>query len=410
MIIRQNEERADNHQGYILLFLTAFYFFFTFFEPYLNQRFGALTKYYILLLVILFVLKKKGLIQINPIIMPLVVWFIYLCCTLLWSKDDTIAKLHFFTICASVIFAICLIQTPVDRRWINYMVFPLWIGSFLIGFLSMFSHTAYVGVEKRQVLSLFGYQTDPNNQAIFLMFGISIALYYMIVERRKILFCIATVVVSLLSILMTASRGAFLSVGIMIAIIFVFILRDWKLKVLFFIALAVLLLLVYRYIPSIVSSSSMERLTEFDTYEGGGARLELWTNAFKLCSENPIYIVFGAGWGTYNIINTGHGMHNTYVEIFSNTGMIGLCLFFYPIVKCLIFLMKRKKYLPIFIAISVLLPCFFIDCINKRFFWNAIYFILVSYLIEVNDRDNEKISDGFSASSGCKNYIIKDGK
>ena len=367
----------------LLQALTIFYFFYSFFEPYFNQLIGPIMKFYIILLVGLYVAHYNGKFQLNNFHKSILCWFTLYCISLLWARDYTIGKMHFFTVCGAVALLVCLTQVPIDNRIISYSIYTFWSGSFIVGLLSLVFHSSYyhygLQFSARQVLTIAGVQTDPNDQAVFLLFGLSISLYYIFVKREKIILSIVTIVVNAISMMMTASRGGFLSFGLMVLIIVVFVVRELKTKVWIILSsLAVVVLIVY-FLPRFISISSLERLLQFDTYEGGGNRITFWKSGFHLLNENLFYYCFGAGWGSYYNYEGTYGMHNTYIEMFCNSGIIGLLLFFYPITRCLLYLWKRREYLAIFIAIAIFLPAFFLDCINKRFFWNAIYFLFFVY-------------------------------
>ena len=248
-------------------------------------------------------------------------------------------------------------------------------------------HSAYrASFSARQVLTILGVQTDPNNQACFLMFGISISLYYIITRKQMIVPGIATIVINMFSMMMTASRGGIVAVVAMLIIILLFVVKDTKTKIWGIIGVAAVAFIVFRYSNIYVSVASIERLVDLEDYEGGGHRIEIWKNALQLVNENPLYYLFGAGWGSYYTYNGWLGMHNTYLETFCNTGLIGLFLFYYPILKSSIYLWKKERYLPIFIILPILIAAFFLDSINKRYFWNS---ILVLFLFYFNERDKD---------------------
>ncbi len=164
----------------VLYGMTAFYFFYSFFEPYFNQLIGPIMKFYIIALVGLYIVHYKGKFQVNNLSKSILFWFALSCISLLWARDYTIVKMHFLTVCGAVALLICLTQTPINKKIISYSVITFWTGSLIVGLLSLPFHSSYYhyGVEfsARQVLTIAGVQTDPNDQAVFLLFEISISL------------------------------------------------------------------------------------------------------------------------------------------------------------------------------------------------------------------------------------------
>jgi O-antigen ligase len=88
------------------------------------------------------------------------------------------------------------------------------------------------------------------------------------------------------------------------------------------------------------SDSSVERLREFDT--GGSGRIDLWSVAWRMSTDHP---VIGVGFGNYPveapdyisrpgqlervefIVETPKEVHNAYLGLVAETGVIGLALF-----------------------------------------------------------------------------------
>ena len=80
-------------------------------------------------------------------------------------------------------------------------------------------------------------------------------------------------------------------------------------------------------------------------------RTEIWKDAFKLITSNPIAFIFGLGFKTSNVyLKTVGGFrstHNGYIEVFLRHGLLGLlvyvgalALFVYSLVKVI----KKKQY------------------------------------------------------------------
>ena len=375
----------------LLRVLLSFYFFYCFFEGYLNQKIGSVTKYYIFLLALLYIWNYHGKIKLNFISISYIVWFIYKCITLLWTRNYYMFHLHILAHIGILLLLACLVAKPLDYKTIQFLICALWSGSLAIGVLSLFFHGAYLGTfSARQVLILFGVAEDPNNQAAFLLFGIEIALYYIIAEKRHIVFAVITICINIISIMMTSSRGGFVVVAILSILIVLFMAEKNSTKIWACIVIAAGVFFVFRYASYFVSVESWDRLLS-QGYQGGSGRTELWKNTINLLNENPIYYLFGAGWGAnwgYNGVEVG--LHNTYVSHLCDTGIIGIIIFHYPIIRCAGYFWKKRFFLPIIIALCGLLPSIFLDSINKRYFWNALLFLFIYYMYDCHNMKSDK--------------------
>lgn len=358
-------------------------FVLEFYEPYINATLGSYTKYY-LILVIFVLLNYYGFkIAKDKIAGCFILWFLYKCVSLIWSQNYEMFHLHFLTNITTVVLLYLLVMYPFDESTLKVITNSLWLGSGSIGVLSLISNAPYLGVSNRIVLKLFGVTIDPNNNAAFLAVGIAVSLYYIFVsEENKIykLLSVAIIFINTYTLLLTGSRGGLLTVLWIIVILVLFYLQKGKHKIIFILGITLLFIafqyLAQNYLPNDVYL----RLFQASTYEGGSERTEIWSNAFELMNSNFLFYIFGSGWGSYYGYNNFYvAMHNTYLSIFCDTGAIGMILFFIPIAKGVLYLSKEKKILPILLLVAGLVPAFFLESINKRFFWNAIIIFLMFY-------------------------------
>lgn len=370
------------------------YFLISFFEPYLNGMLGSLTKYYIFLLMgILCVSHRK--LKIKSFHWCFLGWLIYKFVSALWSLNTYIFESHLLSQIGMVALLVVLTAIPLDRKTGDYIVNTMWIGSTAIGLLSLFMSHPYHGiVSARQVLYLFGQEADPNNQAAFLLVGLSVALYNLIVKKERYIFSVATIAINAYSLFLTGSRGGL--IGLVCIVLALFIVaskgmklsrRLWLIAVMAIVGTA-LYSLAIRFLPEDI----FLRLFSFDSYEGGSERDIIWKNGWKLLTSD-LNFVFGAGWGAYYGYNGMYvAMHNTFLSMLCDVGIMGCLLFFVPIVTALLNLWKRKNILPILLLTSGFVPSFFIEAINKRFFWNVIIFLFIAqanYSRLKEDRENE---------------------
>ncbi len=378
--IRQGR-REDIRVPFILQMMIGFYFLIAFFEPYLNGSIGSVTKYYIFLLMaaVIVVMKK---VRIRFYHYTFALWFVYKTLTVFWALDTRMFQLHIISQIGMVALLICLTMVYIDIQTIDVIVKSMWLGSTAIGVLSLFMSRPYHGeFEARQVLYLWGNETDPNNQAAFVVVGIAIALYYLLCLKKYRVLSVATILVNLYSVMLTGSRGGLVTI---VALIIVFIFMNYnneKASSIFkkLLIMAVLVAVGYYLLQMFLPGDIFERLFTFEEYSGGSERTDIWGNTWALVSQNFNFI-FGSGWGSYFGFNgVNDAVHNTFLSIFSDTGVFGTLLFFVPLIVVIAELVRRKEVLPVSIFIAGMVPSFFIEAINKRFFWNVIIFAMIVY-------------------------------
>ena len=374
------------------IFLFCFYIFLSFFETYLTPFFFFFTKFYLLMVLALFMYSARFRLKINSFWMFYLAWFFFKFVSIAWSSmSNNDFKTHLLSQIGMVLFVIVMLGGDQSRELIHAILQTnLWI-SFLFGVLSIFFRGSFISEEfvARQVLTLFGQQNDPNNCAAFLLVGITLGLYSATIERKKLMVNGLIVAINIYALLLTSSRAGFLTLGAIIVCI-VFLpqpnqeqeLKKAIQKILLIVLIIVIAVaLVQRFLPQ----TNIDRLLNWNEYESGSGRDIRWERAIQLFMQRPL---FGWGWGGYN---TGVGaIHNTFLTSLCDIGVIGTLLFVIPIFMVAIEALRQGNVLSFLILVTGVLPAFVLDAINKRFFWNAIVFSIM--IILYNRENSEEIS------------------
>lgn len=96
---------------------------------------------------------------------------------------------------------------------------------------------------------------------------------------------------------------------------------------------------LYYVITAYVGSNGYIRLLKLFTEGTSNTRFKLYKLAFEYWKEHPI---FGIGLDQYRLLCPyGYYSHSTYAEILSCTGIIGCLVFFIPIIKMTVRLIKK---------------------------------------------------------------------
>lgn len=376
--------------GALLNYSIYFYVFISFFEPYFSGILGPVTKYYIIYLIVFLLLTSKKL-QFEWFHWCFLSWFILKLVSIFWASDPYISNLHMFSHIGMIGLLLVLTTIRVEKNMIQGFIIATWVGSFFIGLLSLFFSHPYRGiVVSRQVLYLFGQEADPNNQAAFLLPGVSIALHYIFEKKKNILIGILTILVNTYVSFLTGSRGGLVGIVLISTYILASVIRstETREKIKLFLIVVVIGVAIYfltiNFLPEVIAN----RIFVFSSFEGGSGRDLIWSNAWELFGSNSNFL-FGAGWGSY----WGHNgvfavLHNTYLSMLCDVGIVGFLLFMLPIGIITFQLLRRKNRLPVLLLISGFIPSLFIEGINKRFFWNVLFVLLLSYK-SISERTNK---------------------
>lgn len=369
--------------GWGALIALGLYFVISIFEGYLNGVFGSLTKYYIFVVMFFLVFKQSFKLKMTHLSWIYIWWLLYKFMSLLWTEDMSTFKLHMISQIGMVVFLVVLLSAQWDYKTMSFLLGVYWCASILMGVLSILFSESYHGVfEARQVLIIAGVEIDPNNLAALMLVGIAISLANVLYEKKHRIVSLIGLVINVYACFSTASRSSFVTM-VAGAAFCCFYSTDTK-KIGPLLArigtIGFSILLIYYLAMRFLPEDSFSRVFDLSGYEGGSGRGELWEGAIGLFLRDPFTFFLGAGWGTSVLYNeTTTGLHNTFIEMLCDVGLLGTMLFMFPVIVIAIRLLKKKKPTVVLLLGSQFIPSFFIGAINKRFFWNAIFLLFMAY-------------------------------
>lgn len=354
------------------------YFAITIFEPFLNGIIGSVTKYYIFV-VMLLLLGSKRKLRFTQLQMIYVAWLLFKIISLLWSKDFTTFHVHIVSQVGNVVFLFILLGVDIDEKTMISIKWTYWIASAVMGFLSLFFTTAFKIYEaNRQTLTILGVTTDPNDLAAFLMVGICISLDNLFFKKELRILSSGILLINIFASFKTGSRAGLVTVIALALFCIIYAQKEARPSakirniVIFIIGIYAVYYIVVNYLPISIT----QRLFDFQSYAGGSRRDIIWSHAWDLYTRDLLYIFFGIGWGTVS------GVHNTFLAMLCNVGLFITLLFLTPIFKRFVSTIKKREFFPALLLVGEFIPSFFIEAINKRFFWNA---IIILFLYSVNN-------------------------
>jgi hypothetical protein len=183
-----------------------------------------------------------------------------------------------------------------------------------------------------------GYILDPNFWGLYVIFGLYIILVLKELNPNKIKYFELSFVLSIISILFTASRGAIITlIGIFMLRKILIIIRESKLICKFNIKakslkklIIVLVLLVILSIPIINYGVKIVDkdffISRYSFTDLDSSRISVWARYLNK-SDNPLIGNGLTRWLRLNSSNFYKTSHNTYIFIYYTSGLIGLFLF-----------------------------------------------------------------------------------
>ncbi len=148
---------------------------------------------------------------------------------------------------------------------------------------------------------------------------------------KRVLFSIGAMV-SLMALLMTASRGAIvgLVVGSLLSLVYlrnhISMLKTMRFAVVGTLIGALAIGIVGLQFGDLLEERFVEQSQVTDLDSLTSERSTIWAEALGNMAEHPRSFLFGYGWGAFEA-NIIYASHNTYLDYFYDLGLIGLLLY-----------------------------------------------------------------------------------
>ena len=253
----------------------------------------------------------------------------------LWAVNDELARSSALRLAQGpllLLVVVSALRTPQHLRWM--------LGAYLAGAVA----TAVVGfgqtsADSADVGRLSGGIQDPNELAAALLPAVPIALFGMAVVTRRLVrvSLVAALLVLAASLFMTGSRGGLVGLGVMfVAAIFL----SGPLRQQVVLGMLVVTAVAVIYYTLLAPPEVLWRLTHFSA-EGGSGRTDLWSVALQMYHDHPFlgvasdnfevvepsYTFSSINLSTLGILDETKVVHNTYLHVLVELGVIGLVLF-----------------------------------------------------------------------------------
>lgn len=239
---------------------------------------------------------------------------------------------------------------------------------------------------------------DPNLAAAYLFIMISFAIVYFL-EKKKYLLLGASIILTLVSVILTSSKGALVSVSISLVFILIVNLIRGKIGMAFklitgYAFTAIILIVLYNNSLTVqqICEPIFNRFGELVGNIGEDHSLAhrefLWRTAFELGMTSPIIGIgveqFRPAATQYTGESVWNIVHNTYLTFFCELGIIGLIAFFRIWIKnawnhFMLIMSNDSSVFYLFSMICISVSMWSISLGNFRTLWVFMTFILYEY-------------------------------
>lgn len=273
-------------------------------------------------------LSLKRPIKIFKILVVFTIWAFL---TSIWSIDFDVSIVRtLYLIQYSIIF-IVMVNALNSKERVRLAMIGWILGSVYIAYLTATDFSQFsMRTDDLYRVSKFG---NPNENSFMLCFAL--LLCYLIDKTR---FHIPSILISVFAAFAIVANGSRMGVLLYLLCIVGACFQFWqgkkRLYVLLLIPLAISL---GSYILNNLPEASIMRIMNIsDNLENRefANREDIWQSAFVALDENPVWYLFGSGWGTFavgiqTIFGKAIGAHNFYLDLLFTTGIVGLSIVLY---------------------------------------------------------------------------------
>ncbi len=380
-------------------YLIALYLFLCPIELALNIIFGSTTKYVGVLLLLawgatLIYDEHERQTDITNYVISVFIWLAYCLLSLIWCEISSYTTEYLTTYLQMGLFVFICTYKVWKQNEINIFIDAYCLGSICMALAMLFlGGNEFSG---RGTVTILGKFCDSNQVAANIVPGVLVSYFKLFEKRNKTTKQIAYMSGFLLTtyaVLLSSSRGGLVAILVGISVISIIQSRKHSFRFGLFLILVAVASLVVGLLPI----AARQRLFNFssytDEYAHGGSRLTLWSYLFETFDAQWI---IGHGVGstiTFFTAKLGYdcGVHNTFVLVLYEVGIIGFVFFIYPYIGMIIYHFKRKNAVHTVLLICAMISSFFLDALNLRYLWNGLIICIIQFSFDANSGQNNNL-------------------
>ena len=366
--------------------------FLSFFDIFTITTLGTITKFYSIAIIVLYICSQKStvlLIRKNDASIAGFAWVIISAFSVLYSADPRRGLNYLLGIGLNFLLYLIAKELDWNKDDIHKMELFITIGGIALCVISLFS--SVVDINSRKEIVFFGIRMDANKEASVLVCPFIFLMDYVLTRKRKIKNVICAfllIALVIYTVIQTGSRGGMLGLGVsLLAFLWISIkkrtLSTYKIIITSVIVVA---LLNFGIMTKYFDSAILNRLFSNYLIDNGGGRLLLWKRAFDVFKENAL---LGVGLGSMMSL-IGMQVHNTYLEAFCDTGILGGILFLSFIIKSLRSFARTIDPKCFSVALGMALTIFFLSSYSSNYFWIPMIYSSAVVVCKRMDRENDK--------------------
>ena len=240
----------------------------------------------------------------------------------------------FLTYLINILFFLVFLLEVNSIKRLKTVFFIICLSAFLYSFFGLAK-----GSFSQGRFFIYGAMFDPNDIAYVLLSLLPLCIFYVVHNEgllKKVL-AIAAIGASIVLIFLTGSRAGI--IGLITLFLLILFTKLGRIKWFYKIAFLIIFFTLYFLYEDKINVERYMTLTEIESdynISDEFGRMQIWKRAYQLITENPLTGVgancFPMALGYLRqelfLIPEWQAAHNSYIQIITETGLIGFILFF----------------------------------------------------------------------------------
>jgi O-antigen ligase len=260
--------------------------------------------------------------------------------TRLWADDVSVAGANGFRLMLGVVLVFIVFTAVREPKHLRWIIWSYIAGAFLSALVGLAETGPEGGAASLEEGRLAGGIADPNELAAMLVPALMLSAFGLAAVKTAVARCALGIgiVVFAVALLLTESRGGLVA---LITVLVVAVAMAGPLRPRVVAVALVVCALGVSYYTLVAPPESLQRLTEFAA-SGGTGRTDLWSIAVEVIGDHP---VVGVGMGNFQVVEPAYAagtlnlpsvefvvdtpkvVHNTYLEVWAELGVVGFAFF-----------------------------------------------------------------------------------
>lgn len=301
---------------------------------------GSIYRWITIALFGLYVVKNRVKIKIyrksRPMLIAMSVLVAFVMLSIIWGRSASDGITSILSFVTMLLIALLFASDVYGEKTLDIKLDQSWIAVGIVSAcLFIFGDRAQVGIYgSRTTLQILGTRTDPNEFAGIFAVPISVNIYHLFRERgNKKIINVFALMIEMYAVILSGSRGAMVSCAISTVTTLALCVRiTLKNVIVSLIAITILVLVFAQYLLPLVPVDVLKRMSiQVLLNDGGGGRRAIWFSALdQYINGDALRMLFG--YGANGLLAQGErgqtgAMHNYYLQVLTNYGLIGLGLY-----------------------------------------------------------------------------------